>query len=484
MKHTILFAALLFSIVASAQNFSTSFETAPGYSSNYPPTGFSGISPNVGTGTFAISGEFAATGTKSGKFTIRNSNNDTWQYLKCELNFNYLPAGAYVNTTARNRSPWGMRYVKFKILVPPYNIDNSVCGIAVNVKEVNDNYPTATQMTYEDNVFYANNIEFTNSALTTYNYPKTSLGAFSKGVWYEYILERNYRGDASGIVRWHKKVGSTWQTLYSYNGPNWRPYNYTGTTPHYSKEAYLNIGIYKWAFRNDWFEPPVQDSVSIFLDDLEIYDSTYTLDQVKGISGAPNSAPTVSVSNPPSTVSSSISIPAVGNDIDGTIASYSWTQQSGPNTATLSGQTTSTLNVSGMVNGTYVFKVTVTDNLGATGEALVTVVKIPGEPAVVTIGDGGWLVNETSAQANVTVSGNGPFTYSWRQVSGKSYTASSHTVLEPVFSDLRGGKYVWQLDVTDANGLVTSKLFELKVRVTISKVKIKPAEKISVSGQE
>ncbi|MBU7577081.1 MAG: hypothetical protein KAF40_03375, partial [Flavihumibacter sp.] len=162
MKHTILFAALLFSIVATAQNFSTSFESAVSYSSNYPPTGFSGISPNVGTGTFAISSEFAATGTKSGKFTIRNSSNDSWQYLKCELNFNYLPAGAFVNSTARNRNPWGMRYVKFKILVPPYNIDNSVCGVAINVKEVNDNYPTASQMTYEDNVFYANTIEFTN----------------------------------------------------------------------------------------------------------------------------------------------------------------------------------------------------------------------------------------------------------------------------------------------------------------------------------
>jgi hypothetical protein len=69
---------------------------------------------------------------------------------------------------------------------------------------------------------------------------------------------------------------------------------------------------------------------------------------------------------------SSVSITGTGTDADGTIASYNWTKQSG-GAATLTGAATATLNVSGLVAGTYVFRLTVTDNGGATGFDEVTV---------------------------------------------------------------------------------------------------------------
>jgi hypothetical protein len=47
---------------------------------------------------------------------------------------------------------------------------------------------------------------------------------------------------------------------------------------------------------------------------------------------------------------------------DGSISSYAWSQQSGPNTASLSGQSSATLNVSGLIAGTYVMRLSVTDN--------------------------------------------------------------------------------------------------------------------------
>src|SRR5690606_22460758 len=63
-----------------------------------------------------------------------------------------------------------------------------------------------------------------------------------------------------------------------------------------------------------------------------------------------------------------------GTDSDGSISSYSWSIQSGP-TATLSGNNTATLSLSNLLQGTYVFRLTVTDNKGATAydEAVVTV---------------------------------------------------------------------------------------------------------------
>jgi len=64
-----------------------------------------------------------------------------------------------------------------------------------------------------------------------------------------------------------------------------------------------------------------------------------------------------------------------GSDPDGGTVTYQWSQESGPNTATLSGDTTPVLTASDLVDGTYVFRLTVTDDESETGfdEATVTV---------------------------------------------------------------------------------------------------------------
>ncbi|MET1260976.1 malectin domain-containing carbohydrate-binding protein, partial [Flagellimonas sp. DF-77] len=65
-----------------------------------------------------------------------------------------------------------------------------------------------------------------------------------------------------------------------------------------------------------------------------------------------------------------------GTDPDGgSIAGYSWSQESGPSTADLSGTSTPELTVSGLLAGSYVFRLTVTDDEGETAydEATVTV---------------------------------------------------------------------------------------------------------------
>ncbi|WP_247233362.1 PKD domain-containing protein [Telluribacter sp. SYSU D00476] len=62
----------------------------------------------------------------------------------------------------------------------------------------------------------------------------------------------------------------------------------------------------------------------------------------------------------------SVTLTSSANDPDGSISSHGWTQQSGPNTATLVNANGATLTASGLVAGTYVFRLTVTDNQGAT----------------------------------------------------------------------------------------------------------------------
>ena len=61
------------------------------------------------------------------------------------------------------------------------------------------------------------------------------------------------------------------------------------------------------------------------------------------------------------------------SDPDGYIASYAWTQVSGANTATITNATSAVATASGMIAGTYVFRLTVTDNSSATATDTVTV---------------------------------------------------------------------------------------------------------------
>jgi hypothetical protein len=56
-----------------------------------------------------------------------------------------------------------------------------------------------------------------------------------------------------------------------------------------------------------------------------------------------------------------VTLTGSGSDGDGSIAAYAWTKQSGP-AATLAGTNAATLSVSNLTEGTYVFRLTVTDN--------------------------------------------------------------------------------------------------------------------------
>lgn len=80
---------------------------------------------------------------------------------------------------------------------------------------------------------------------------------------------------------------------------------------------------------------------------------------------------------------SSVMLTGSATDADGTIATYLWTQQSGP-AATLSGANQASLTASGLVAGNYIFRLTATDNQGgiAFDDVAVTVAAPPG---------GGWL---------------------------------------------------------------------------------------------
>jgi dienelactone hydrolase len=77
-----------------------------------------------------------------------------------------------------------------------------------------------------------------------------------------------------------------------------------------------------------------------------------------------NSAPTVSAGSDKSTSNSGFTVVGSASDPDGYIASYKWTKISGP-TLSMSNTTSAKLWASNLVRGTYYFRLTVKDNMGA-----------------------------------------------------------------------------------------------------------------------
>ncbi len=75
-------------------------------------------------------------------------------------------------------------------------------------------------------------------------------------------------------------------------------------------------------------------------------------------------------------------------DMDGSISSYAWSQVSGPTTAVLATANLASTAISGLVAGTYVFRLQVADNKGATASATI---KVTVNPAVVNTATFTWL---------------------------------------------------------------------------------------------
>src|SRR5690606_10971203 len=114
------------------------------------------------------------------------------------------------------------------------------------------------------------------------------------------------------------------------------------------------------------------------------------------------------------------------SDADGSIVFYEWTKTSGPS-ATLSGTSTTKLEVSDMVVGTYVFKVVVKDNDGASAsdEVKVTVNAGANKAPTVNAGDDKTLTlpaNSIPLSGTASDSDGSIASYSWTKSSGPNAT--------------------------------------------------------------
>jgi len=192
------------------------------------------------------------------------------------------------------------------------------------------------------------------------------------------------------------------------------------------------------------------------------------------------SQPPVANAGPNQTITlpaNSISITGSGTSATGTIVGYAWYQLSGPNASTILTPNQAKATFTNLVQGTYVFRLTVTDNLGATGTADVTVIVNPAvsQPPVANAGPSQTItlpVNTVTLQGSGTSASGTIVSYAWSQVSGpSSATIVSATQATTVVNNLVQGTYTFQLLVTDnqgASGAAT-------VTVTVKHEKGKPS---------
>ncbi|WP_247237823.1 PKD domain-containing protein [Telluribacter sp. SYSU D00476] len=155
-----------------------------------------------------------------------------------------------------------------------------------------------------------------------------------------------------------------------------------------------------------------------------------------------------------------VTLAGSGNDPDGSIAAHQWTQQSGPNTATLVNANTASLTANDLVAGTYTFRLTVTDNQGTTGFDEVSVTVNQAAPANQTPTANAGADQTITLPANTVTlagSGNDPdgsiAAHQWSQQSGpNTATLVNANTASLTANDLVAGTYTFRLTVTDNQG--------------------------------
>ncbi len=174
-----------------------------------------------------------------------------------------------------------------------------------------------------------------------------------------------------------------------------------------------------------------------------------------------------------------------GSEVNGTIASYAWSQVSGPSTATIAAAGQPQTGVSNLVQGVYRFQLKVTDNAGVSGTATVQVTVNPavGPP----VADAGTNQTITLPNSSVTLTGSGSevngaiASYAWSQVSGPS-TATIAAAGQPQtgVSNLVQGVYRFQLKVTDNAGVSAT----ATVQVTVNAAPVVPGPPSANGGPD
>jgi PA14 domain/Secretion system C-terminal sorting domain/PKD domain len=166
---------------------------------------------------------------------------------------------------------------------------------------------------------------------------------------------------------------------------------------------------------------------------------------------------------------------SLSNDPDGTIASYSWAQISGPSPSTITNPGSAVTAANNLVAGQYIFELTVTDNSGAvsTAQVKITVVGTGPQPPIANAGANQTItlpVNQVNMDGSASVAPSGNIvSYSWTQISGPSMaTLTAATFAQTNATGLVAGTYQFQLAIVDNNNVTARDSLTITVNPAIN----------------
>ena len=186
-----------------------------------------------------------------------------------------------------------------------------------------------------------------------------------------------------------------------------------------------------------------------------------------------SAGPDVTISLPSNTVK----LAGVATVKGGVVASCKWAQVSGPNTAGISGGGSITPTITGLIQGTYVIKVTLVSQSGktATDQMTLTVNNNPiaGLTFTVSAGPDVYIYSPTNsykiAGASATVKGYSVSNCRWTQVSGPSAAGiSGGGSISPTVTNLVTGTYQFEVNITSNTGIVAKDRMNVNVNVAKS----------------
>jgi hypothetical protein len=161
-------------------------------------------------------------------------------------------------------------------------------------------------------------------------------------------------------------------------------------------------------------------------------------------------------------------------NVGGAIASYQWSQGSGPATATITSADSAATTISGLQPGVYVFNLKVTDSLGASAtDSLRIIVQDSSSsgtniPPIANAGPSMTIflpANQATLDGSKSSDPDGSIvSYSWTRISGPSIPGSSGDSTAILsLTGLVAGQYIYQLSVTDNGGATSS----AQVKITV-----------------
>lgn len=164
-----------------------------------------------------------------------------------------------------------------------------------------------------------------------------------------------------------------------------------------------------------------------------------------------------------------VNIAGSGSDTDGTIASYGWRKISGPTTGGLVALSSASTQATALVQGTYVFELTVTDNSGSSARdsmrvivnaaSNVSPVVNAGADIVVTLPTVTATLRGTASDPDGSIS-----RYQWTKISGPGVNIINATAIQSGINGLVEGVYIFTLTVTDDQGTTASDDVQVTVR--------------------